>query len=49
MDPRKSCFVDSSVDFNGGFTGTSLEVQIRLKPEIWLFEVDDAIMTPWDR
>jgi len=30
MDPRKTIFVNSGVDFNGESTGTSLEVQIRL-------------------
>jgi hypothetical protein len=39
-------FSDSGAYFNGESPGTSLEVQFTLQPEIWLFEVDDALMTP---
>ncbi len=43
--PEKKFFSDSDVDFNGEATGTFLEAQIRLEPEIWPFEVDVGTMS----
>ena len=47
IDSWKKVFLDSSVDFDGEATGTSLDVQYWSQLEIWTFEVEGGIKAVW--